>query len=212
MAILRATSRSEVGTRQVRRLRDKGLTPAVIYGHKQPPQPVTLTEHDLELALQHGERLLEIDVDGQTQNVLVKDVQWDTFGQEVLHVDLCRVSLDERVEVTIPVVLRGTPAGEAEGGVVRQTVTDVQVECPVTNMPEELRVMVTDLQIGQSLHLRDIPLPEGVRLLDDGDTVLCTCSTVTEEAVEEEAPAEVAEPEIIGEKKQQDEQDEDTGS
>ncbi len=201
MALLRASKRTELGTRQVRRLRDKGLIPAIIYGHQETPQPVTLSEHDLELALQHGARLLEVDVDGQTQNVLVKDVQWDTMGQVALHVDLFRVSLDQRVEVTVAVVLRGTPAGEADGGVIQQVVTDVRVECPVASLPDEIRVLVNHLNVGDSLHLRDMELPEGVELLDEPDALLCSCSVVAEEI--EPEPKEVAEPEVIGEEKEE---------
>lgn len=201
MALLRATPRKELGTRQVRRLRNQGLVPAIIYGHMETPQPVTLGEHDMELALQHGARLLEIDVDGQVQTVLVKEVQWDTFGHMVLHVDLCRVSLDEAVEVTVLVTLRGTPAGLADGGVVQQSITDIRVTCPVRSIPENIRVVVTDLNVGDAIYLRDVELPEGVTLLDEPDAVLCTCRVVAEEVEEEAVEEEAPEPEVIGEKK-----------
>jgi len=203
MALLRASSRPELGSRKVRHLRDKGLIPGIIYGHRRDAVPVTLSEHDVELALQHGERVLEVDLDGQKETVLVKDVQWDTFGQMVHHVDLCRVRMDERVEVTVPVVLRGTPAGAADGGVLHQAVTDVTIECPVVAIPEEFRVSVTKVAVGQTLCLRDIPLPDGVRLLGDADAVLCTCSVVAEEVpVEEAVEPEAAEPEVIGRKEE----------
>ena len=201
MALMKASTRNALGSRAVRRLRDEGLIPGIIYGHNEEPLPVTLSEHDIELALQHGERLLEVDVDGRKHNVLVKDVQWDTFGQVVLHVDLFRVSLDDRVEVTVPVVLRGTPAGEADGGVVQQAITDVSLECPVAAIPEEIRVMITHLNVGDSMQLKDIDLAEGLKLLDDPDSVLCTCAVIAEE-IEVVAEEEVAEPEVIGEKKE----------
>jgi large subunit ribosomal protein L25 len=207
MALMKASTRKELGSRAVRRLRDKGLIPGIIYGHNEEPVPVTLSEHDLELALQHGERLLEVDVDGKSQNVLVKDVQWDTFGQIVIHVDLFRVSLDDRVEVTVPVVLRGTPAGEADGGVIRQAITDVSIECPVAGIPDEIRVMITHLNVGESIQLKDIALGEGLTLLDDPDSVLCSCAVIAEE-VEVAAEEEEAEPEIIGEEKEGEEEPE----
>jgi len=209
MALIKASTRTELGSRAVRSLRRKGLVPGIIYGHREAPVPVTLSEHDIELAFQHGVRLLEVDVNGHTEDLLVKDVQWDTFGHVVLHVDLFRVSLDERVEVTVPVVLRGTPAGEADGGVTRQVVTDINVECPVAAIPEEIRVRITDLKLGDSMQLKDIELGEGLRLLDDGDMVFCTCAVVAEEA-EAEAGEEAAQPEVIGEKKE--DQAEDEGS
>jgi len=206
MAQMKATTRKETGSRQVKKLRAKGLTPAIIYGHGEAPAQVTLSEHDLELALQHGERLLEVDVDGAVQNVLVKDVQYDTFGHFVQHVDLLRVSLTDRVEVEVRVLLRGTPKGVADGGVLNQIVGDIRVECPVAAIPEEIRVMVTDLAKDQSLYLRDIKLPEGVLLLDDPDAVLCQCAEVAEEVVAPvEGEAEV-EPEVIGGKKEEEEE------
>ena len=204
MAQMKATIRKETGSRPVKKLRAKGLTPAIIYGRGDKPSPVTLSEHDLELALHHGERLLEVDVDGEVENVLVKDVQYDTFGQFVQHVDLLRVSLTDRVEVEVQVVLRGTPKGVALGGSLNQIVSDIKVECPVAAIPDEIRLMVTELGLDESLHLSDIPLGEGVVLLDDPDAVLCQCAEVAEEAEPEEGEEE-AEPEIIGAKEDQEE-------
>ena len=204
MALLRASSRKEVGSRQVRRLRDQGLVPAIIYGHQQTPEAITLSEHDLEQAVTHGERLLEVDVEGQAQHVLIKDVQWDTFGKVILHADLFRVSLDERVEVTVTLVLRGSPVGLADGGVLNQNLSSVRVECPVAAIPDELRVVVAAMKVGDLLHLRDVELPEGVKLMGDPEAVVCSCSLVAEEVVA--APAEgevVAEPEVIGAKKEE---------
>lgn len=203
MARLRASTRTQIGSRRARQLRQKGLIPGIIYGHEEPPEAITLSEHDLELAVLHGERILEIDVEGKLQNVLVKDVQWDTFGHEVLHVDLCRVRLDERVELTVPVVLRGTPAGAADGGVLQQTLAEVEIECLVTAIPEELRVPVTALRVGDSLHLRDIPLPDGCELLGEPDTMVCTVRVVAEVAEAPEEEAEAGEPEVIGERKEE---------
>lgn len=207
MAQMKATIRKETGSRQVKRLRSKGLTPAIIYGRGAKPIQVTISEHDLELALQHGERLLEVDVDGEVENVLVKAVQYDTFGHFVQHVDLLRVSLTDRVEVEVRVILRGTPKGVALGGVLNQIVSDIKVECPVAAIPEEIRLMVVDLGLDESLHLRDIKLPEGVVLLDEPDAVLCQCAEVAEEIEPEEGEGEgEAEPEIIGAKKEDQEE------
>lgn len=209
MAQMKATCRKESGSRQVKKLREKGLTPAIVYGHGEQPVPVTLSEHDLELALQHGERLLEINVDGEVQNVLVKDVQWDTFGHAVQHVDLLRVDLSERVEVEVQVILRGTPKGVSDGGVLNQITNGIRVECSVASIPDEIRVMVTELGLDESLHLSDIELPEGVNLLDDPDTVLCQCAEVAELPETEEGEEESAEPEVIGAKPEEEEPEED---
>jgi len=202
MAVIKATERPELGTRKVRRLRAKGLIPAVVYGHGEQAQSITLNEHEVELAILHGERLLELDVDGKTQNVLIKDVQYDTFGHAVLHVDLTRVDLDERVEVTVPIVLKGTPIGVTdEDGMLQQTTTEVSVECPVRAIPDEIAVTVTGLRVGDTLNVSDLPLPDGAKILDDAETHVASVRVVAEE-VEEEAVVEGTgvEPEVIGEK------------
>jgi len=209
MALLKADKRSELGTRKVRRLRRQGLIPAVIYGHGKDTLPVTLNGHDVDLAIHHGQRVLEIRISGRKENVLIKDIQYDTFGQNILHVDLARVSLDETVEITVPIVLRGTPAGAAEGGVLQQIAPNAHIRCLVTAIPEEIRASVNDLKIGESLQMRDLPLPDGADLLSDTEAVVCSVSVVAEEEVEETTPKEAAaEPEVISEKKAEDQQQE----
>jgi len=200
MATLKAASRSETGTHKVRRLRKSGRVPAIIYGHGEQPVAISLDCHDVAEVVHHGARLLELDLDGKTENVLIKDLQYDHLGQDIIHADLTRVRLDERVEVTVPITLRGTPAGE--GGVLNQLATAVQVECLVTSIPDEIRVSVAALNVGEGIKAGELLLPAGARLLDDPETVICTVRVVAEEEVAAEAPAEaVAQPEVIGAKK-----------
>jgi large subunit ribosomal protein L25 len=206
MATLKATNRTEYGTRAAKQLRKGGKVPGVMYGHGEDTQSVTLNQHDIELALLHGERLLEIDVEGKKQNVLIKEVQYDTFGHEILHIDLTRVNLDERVELTVVIHLVGDPAGAKEGGVLQQSEAEVQIECPVHSIPEEIKHVVTEMQLNDRLYMKDLILPEGASLLSDADTIV---ATVAELAEEEEAPAEgeeAAEPEVIGGKPAEDEE------
>lgn len=203
MAVLKATKRSGSGTRDARELRKTGMTPCIIYGHGQENIAVAMNEHDLDLAIHHGQRLLEVDVEGKTENVLIKDTQYDTFGHALLHVDLTRVSLDERVVVTVPVVLRGTPEGVAAGGVLQQIASEVTVECVVTAIPDELRLQVNDLQIGETYTAGELELPEGASLVTDAETPICSLTVVAEEEEPVEvAEEEAAEPEVIGEKKE----------
>ena len=202
MAALKAETRSELGTRKARALRGQGMIPGVVYGHGKGNVAVSLNRHDIDLAVNHGQRLLELDLGGEQENVLVKDVQWDTFGQVILHVDLTRVDLHERVKVTVPIVLRGTPAGMADGGVLQQTASEVEIECMVQSIPEEIRAIINDLQVGDSLRMSDLSLPEGATLVGDSEARVCTVEVLAEE---EEAPAaeEAAQPEVIGEKKEE---------
>src|SRR5207302_8228485 len=126
-----AKPRSELGSRANKRLRDGGLVPGVIYGHKEAVVPVTLPKKELVNHINKGAHLFDLSVDGKSEKVLVKEVQYDHLGIEVLHVDFARVSLDEKVEITVPLELKGTPKGEADGGVLQQVISQLEVECLV---------------------------------------------------------------------------------
>src|SRR5437764_11822790 len=118
--------RPEPGTRANKRLRDSGFVPGVIYGHKEAVVAVTLPKKEVENHLNHGAHLFDLALDGKSEKVLVKEVQYDHLGISVIHVDFARVSLDERVEVTVPIDLKGEPkhAGDVPG-VVTQVITEL---------------------------------------------------------------------------------------
>src|SRR6476620_9083178 len=148
-----ASPRSELGSRANRRLRGKGLVPGVVYGHKEAVVPVTLPKKELVTHLNKGAHVFDLALDGKSEKVLVKEVQYDHLGLEVLHVDFARVSLDEKVEVTVPIELKGTPKGEAEGGVLQQILADLEIECLVTDIPAAIKVNVDHLGVNDSLHV-----------------------------------------------------------
>ncbi len=207
MATMKATKRTERGTRQSRRLRKEGNIPGIIYGHGEEPVAVTLGRHDIELAILHGERLLEVKIARKTHNVLIKDVQYDAFGSEILHVDLNRVDLDERVEITVPIILVGTPEGIKDGGVLQQAESELQLKCPVRHIPEEIKYLVTEMKLNDRLYMKDLVLSEGATLLNNPETLVCSVTEIQEAA--EEAPLEGAgapEPEVIGEKPSEDQE------
>ena len=195
-----ARQRTELGSRANKRLRDSGFVPGVVYGHKEAVIPVTLPRKELTGHLEHGTHLFDLALDGQSEKVLVKEVQYDHLGLEVIHVDFARVSLDEKVEVTVPLELRGTPKGEAEGGVLQQIISELEVECLVTDIPEVIRHNVADMEKDSVLHIKDLQLPPGVRVLQDEDVIVATVREVQEAAPTEVAEAASAEPEVIGRK------------
>ncbi len=192
--------RSELGSRANKRLRETGAVPGVIYGHKEAVVPITLPKKELVGHLDHGAHVFDLSIDGKSEKVLVKDVQYDHLGQEVIHIDFARVRLDEKVQVTVPLELRGTPAGEAEGGVLQQIISELEVECLVTDIPELIRHNVAEMALDSVLHVRDLKLPDGVVSLIDGDLIVATVKEITEEAAPEAAEGATAEPEVIGRK------------
>jgi large subunit ribosomal protein L25 len=202
---LKAIERNELGTNKVRQLRETGKVPAILYGHGEGSQPLSLDYHDLEVALIHGERLLELDLNGKIENALIKEVQYDAFGNDILHIDLARVNLEEVVEVTVPIVLHGTPAGTKDGGVLQQNLNELTISCKVKNIPDEISQRVTEMELNDRLFVRELELPEGSTLAteEDLEEMVATCSIIEEEVIEE--PEEgveplAAEPEVIGEK------------
>ncbi len=203
-AQLNVKARSELGSRRNKKLRDAGFVPGVIYGHKEAVIPVTLPKRELVVHLTHGAHLFDLSVDGKSETVLVKDVQYDHLGIEVLHVDFTRVNLNETVEVTVPLILRGEPKGAAEGGVLQQIISDLEIECLVTQIPSEVRHNVSDMALDSVLHIKDIKLPEGVRALQDEDLIVATVKEIVEEVTPEAADAATtAEPAVIGKGKEE---------
>ena len=200
---LAAKPRAELGSRANKKLRNTGFVPGVIYGHKEAVVPVTLPRKELSLHLDRGAHVFDLSLDGKSETVLVKEVQYNHLGSEVVHVDFARVSLTEKVTVTVPIELKGTPKGEAEGGVLQQVMNDLEVECVVTDIPDMIRHNVSEMALDDVLHIKELTLPPGVVALADEDLVVATVSAVAEEEAAPAAEGE-AEPEVIG-KKEEDE-------
>lgn len=201
IAQLKAVPRSEKGSRASHRLRQAGFVPAVIYGHKQAVIPVKVSRRELAGHLAGGAHVFDLDVDGASEKVLVKEVQYDHLGADILHVDFTRVSLDEKVRLTVPLELRGEPKGAAEGGVLTQVIARLEIECRVLEIPDVIRHNIAEMKIDDVLHIKDIALPPGVRCLQDGELIVATLREAQElvapAAAEEAGPAE---PEVIGRK------------
>ena len=199
--VLEVESREKLGKLNNRRLRDSGRLPAVLYGHGQDPVSLTLKADEVDTSLRHGAHLVDLKgaADGQA---LLQDIQWDTFQQHVLHVDLLRVDSSDRVKVELPVVLRGEAPGESEGGVVEFLLHSVEIEVGATEIPEALHMSINDLHVGGSLKPADIEdMPAGATFVTDENAVLVHCVEAKAEVEEEEVEeAGAAEPEVIGQK------------
>src|SRR5882724_8993680 len=160
------------GTRAARRLRKHGLVPAVVYGHKEATVAVALPAEELEKAVRHGARVVDLQTDGEVQKARIKELQWDHLGKELLHVDFARVAADERVTITVPLELRGIAPGISQGGVLDQPLHSLKVECLAISIPESIRVNVNELQLGAAIHVRDLVLPPDVKVIDEPDAIV----------------------------------------
>jgi large subunit ribosomal protein L25 len=206
-----ATRREAKGTKVTRRLRAQGQLPAIIYGQGEN-KAIALPAHEVEVALAHGTHTLHISLDGEEQQYLIRDVQYDYLGSTPIHLDLTQVDIHEVVEVTIQIELRGTPEGISQGGVLDQVRGELTVRCRVTDIPELVRPSVSKLGLGETLHVSDIELPEGVEAVTDGSEAVAVVRAIVEEEPEpaEEEEEGKAEPEVIGREKSEEEGQQET--
>jgi large subunit ribosomal protein L25 len=204
--LLHVEKRNALGKRNNVRLRRKGRLPAVLYGHGEDPVSLTLAADEFEASLRHGAKVVDLDGDASGK-ALLQEVQWDTFFQQVLHVDLLRVQAGERVTVEVPIELRGEAPGTRGGGVVEQPIHSIEIEVSLDVIPDKLHLNINHLEIDGYLTAKDITdLPEGATILSDDEAVIVHC--VLPAADEEAAMAEEAasgEPEVIGKGKEDDE-------
>jgi large subunit ribosomal protein L25 len=197
-SVLPAKRRTEVGSKAVGKLREQGLVPAILYGHKETPVNLAVDHEPLDALVKAGAHgLLDLNIDGTHESAIIKELQWDVYGKAILHADFVRVSKGERIRVEVNIVLKGTAAGVNEGGVVDQPIHDIELECPADNILDSVVLNVQDLHLGKSLFVKDLPLPAGVKALADPDLVVVH---VVKKAKAEETPvaaAGTAEPEVI---------------
>ena len=201
--LLKAEIREQTGSKTVRKVREQGRIPAIVYGHNQEPVAISLDAHNFVEGLHHGHRLMDVQIGKKKEKTIVKELQYDHLGKNIIHADFVRVNVTEAVKVTVPIELKGTAAGTHEGGIIEEQTDRLEVECKVSDIPEMIVVSVKDVHVGDALHARDIKLPDVIKLVSSPDTLLVTCHLVaaakTTEEVEEEIPAA---PEVIGESKE----------
>lgn len=211
-AILKAEPRQDRGKSATRKMRAAGRTPAVVYGHHEETRLLTVDTHELDLLFRrvHWENtIIELDIEGEkggAVRTLVREVQAHAHKPFVFHVDFQQIHAGERVHVSVPIRLVGTAPGLKSGGVMMQTVTDLDIRCMPDNIPEYLEVDISGLEIGDAMHLSDIALPEGVEAEIDADSTICSVTPPTVAVASAETPAEdeaVGEPEVIGADKEE---------
>ena len=193
--LLKAEIREQTGSKAVRKVRKRGMIPAIVYGHKQEPVTISLDAHNFLEGLHHGQRLMDVQIGTKKEKIIVKDLQYDYLGRDVIHVDLMRVDITEMIKVTVPIELKGaaTAKGTHEGGIIEEHADHLEIECKATDIPESIAVLVKEIGVGDALHAGTIALPDGVKLISSPETLLVTCHLVaaakTTEQVEEEMPA-----------------------
>lgn len=205
---LSASRRSGTGRSAVRKIKAQGAVPAIIYGGKQQPEPLQVSKRDISLVLSHasGENILvELEIEGEKASrlALVQEVQHSPVGGDILHVDFHAVSMDEVIEADVPLEPTGTPEGvKTFGGLLEQSLRSLAIECLPRDLPDIISVDVSHLDIGDAIHVREIPLPEGVTTRISPDLTVFSVLAPTVEEEPTPAVEAAAGPEVITEKKE----------
>jgi large subunit ribosomal protein L25 len=204
---LKGELRTALGKAEANRLRRVKRIPGIVYGGAKGPIPVTVNPVDLLTVLTGGENvLINLALQGgaqpETHMVIVKDLQLDPVKGRPLHADFLEVSMERKIRVEVPLTLTGEPVGvKSKGGILGHQLRQLHVECLPLQIPESLSVDVSGLDVGNAIHVRDLTVGEGIRVLDDPERVIASVTVAAAEeapaVAEEEAPAE---PEIVGRK------------
>ena len=209
---LDAEIREEIGKGKTKGLRDKGFIPAVVYADGKDALSLKLSHRQL-VQLVHQHRIegviinlnIKDDKKHKSRPCLIKEIQHDPVHGEIVHVDFNQISLTKEIKVNIPIVAKGEAVGvKLEGGSLEHVLWEIEIECLPVNIPKDIEVDVSSLKLGESVHVKDIVLPSGVKVLNDpGAIVFSVAAPMKEEVpVETVEGEEKKEPEVIKEKKE----------
>ena len=189
---LTVTERPERGKAAARRMRRVGMIPAVMYGRTEP-RSINVDAHEFMAKFRtvSESTIIKLELAAGSHDVLIRDFQEDCISGKITHIDFLEIELGKALRTNVGVQLSGAPVGVREGGLLESFVHEVEVECMPKDLPEHLAVDITDLQIGHSVHIRDIQIPEGLRILNPADQVVCTIVHKRAEEKPEEAAEEL---------------------
>ncbi|MCX8042944.1 MAG: 50S ribosomal protein L25/general stress protein Ctc [Desulfobacterota bacterium] len=198
---IRATQRTEHGKSSAKKLRRQGGIPAVVYGHNVQNQNVVLRAADMTKMFKPGREdaeeyrlyklLVDTDDDAQATMVMIKEIQRHPVTEEIMHIDFFAVHMDEKIVAPVHVKIIGKAAGVKMGGILRHILREITVKSFPANIPPHIDVDVSNLEIGDSIHIRDLSLPDTIQVLNDPDAAIVSVLAPTVQ--KEEAPAEAAE-------------------
>lgn len=206
--LLSASTRDKFGSRYCARLRDQGQLPAVLYGHKEAPVPITIPMRDAVSHITKGEKVFRLDFPGakdQTQMVLLKELQFDYLGTNIVHADFARVSLTERVKTRVAIHLVGEAKGlKQAGAILMHPTNEVEVETTIAELPDFLEVNIAELDVGHAITAAEVQLPNAtMKMITDPHSIVAQIVIQLEEKVAEAAVvgADAAAPEVLTAKK-----------
>ncbi|MFN5583063.1 50S ribosomal protein L25/general stress protein Ctc [Gemmatimonas sp.] len=199
-ATLNANVRAETGKGAARKIRQAGDIPAVIYGHNRDPQSLVLNARETEKLVKSiavSSTVIELAIEGKTARTLIREIQRHPFKRHILHIDFQELVAGETVTVKCPIVYIGTPEGvRLDGGILDQIMHELQIQVDPSNIPNHIDIDISALKVGKSLHVSDLKVPAGIKIVDDASSTVCI---VQQSKTHADAPAAegAAEPELI---------------
>ncbi|NOX88947.1 MAG: 50S ribosomal protein L25 [Calditrichaeota bacterium] len=205
---LAAEKREGIGKSVARKLRRGGKIPAVLYGEIEDPIKIAIDEHDLNVGLRGHHSVIVLEIDGEPHKCIIRDVQYHPVTSRILHVDFMGIKAHERIQMEIPVEFEGKPEGVKEGGIFDEIKRILEISVLPENIPDVIKINVDNLEIGQSIRIKDLQF-DGFDVLGDPDDVICRVEAPrgAEEVEEEEVEEEEMEPEVISKGKEDKEEE-----
>lgn len=209
--------RNQVGSRKVKSIRRDGYVPAIVYGgEKRGPTVIKIDRRAYErvMRLHRGQsvvfhlNVMEGDKKLRDYSAIVKEEQHGPVSDDLIHIDFNRISLTQELEVKVPVATKGEAVGvKVDGGSIDHVIWELDIVCLPTNIPEKIEIDITDLNIGDTIHVKDIVLPEGVKTNHDPEAILVSCVPPMKEVETPTEEEEDLEPEVTKEKKEGEEEE-----
>ena len=212
---LKARQRTDTGKQVAKSLRRDGALPAVVYGSGESSTPLTLDYREFEgfLRKTRGESVvINLEIEGmEDKKALLRDIQRDYLKNQLLHADFQQIRMSDRITTEVSLVMIGEPIGVTrDGGVLDQSLRVVEISCVASEIPEHLEVDISELSMGDTIHISDLSF-ENVEIVTDGEVAVVSVLTpMAEEPEEEEVDLEQEEPEIIGQAREDGEEEDET--
>ena len=202
---LEIENRKSVGKKASKLIRRAGKIPSVLYYKGEIPTSISINKQILSQAIKSDQRIYEMEIDNESQYVMIKEVQYHPISDEIIHVDFMRVRRSEKMTISVPIVLSGKPVGVTEGGILSQSITQIEISCYPTNVPESIDINVDHLEINSSVSVADVIIDdEDIEIISASDIsiasvippaveeepVVADDDTLDDEAVDGESPAE----------------------
>ncbi|MFQ6615223.1 MAG: 50S ribosomal protein L25 [Fidelibacterota bacterium] len=193
---LELEKREEVGKRAVKQIRQEGKIPGVFYSSTGKAIPFTIDRKHLHEALHAQSRVYAVQVGGKKLHAIFKEFQYHPVTDDILHVDLYGVRLKDKIRIMVPIVLEGEAEGVRKGGILTQALTEVEIRCLASEVPDDIRIDVSALEVGDSIHAEDL-VSAGVEILANPDTTVVSLQAPKEEVIEEVVEEELVEEEEV---------------